>query len=88
MSNTAYQDLLQAISGIPKLPGAACRHQHALFEDPERVAEAITICETLCPSLRACREWSDTLRFNQIDGVIGGQHRIWVSHPSLAKGNP
>jgi Transcription factor WhiB len=82
MSALVYQNLLQALSCIPRLPGAACRNQHELFEDPDRAEEAITICQTCCPALEPCAEGADTLKHNQIDGVIAGQYRPWVSHPS------
>jgi hypothetical protein len=85
VSNTGWPELIGTIlRGVPALPGARCRQRPTLFEDPGRVDEAIAECQT-CPALQACADWAATLRFNQIDGVIGAEHRIWVSHPSLAR---
>jgi hypothetical protein len=69
--------------------GALCREHARLFDgdDDENAREAAELCGH-CPAREPCRAWADTLRHNQINGIIAGQHRGWVSHPSVArKGN-
>jgi hypothetical protein len=76
--------LFDALGAVPRLPGAACREQHELFDlldldDPDRAeieARALQICQTCCPALTACERWFDGLPARlQPTGVIGGQVR-------------
>jgi WhiB family transcriptional regulator, redox-sensing transcriptional regulator len=64
------------LRGTPKLPGALCRRRTELFDghNDEDTRAAAELCGR-CPARKPCREWADTLRHNQIDGVIAGQHR-------------
>lgn len=74
------------VRGTPKLPGALCRGHSDTFDgDDEETAEhAAAICRR-CPALQPCSEWSGTLPHNQAAGVLAGQYREWVSHPSVQK---
>lgn len=67
---TSWHDLLDAISGVPALPGARCRGRHHLFDprgdnEPVETAEqrhalAVDLCAG-CPALPACKTWCDSL---------------------------
>ncbi|MCA2248825.1 WhiB family transcriptional regulator [Mycobacterium intracellulare] len=79
-----WPELVGAIlRGVPKLPGALCRQRPGLFDgDGDETAEqAAELCRH-CPALRECGDWAATLRHNQANGVLAGQRREWVSHPS------
>lgn len=80
-----WPELVGAIlRGVPPLDGALCRNSDpTLFDgdDDEAVSRAAAICRR-CPALRECGDWADTLRYNQANGVLAGQRREWVSHPS------
>jgi hypothetical protein len=71
------------VRGTPKLPGALCRQRPELFDgdDEETARLAAAICQR-CPAFEPCRAWATTLRHNQRNGVLAGQHQPWVSHPS------
>src|SRR3954467_4152143 len=47
---------------------AACAGRPAMFDDPERVNEALRLCGR-CPVLVECRLWA---LLNAVDGVAGG----------------
>lgn len=87
----SWVELTAAIlSGVPKLSGALCRRRPGLFDANDEVTadHAAAICRR-CPALQACGEWAAGLRHNQSNGVIAGQLRPWVSHPSeLQKRQP
>ncbi|PND54444.1 hypothetical protein CRM90_27995 [Mycobacterium sp. ENV421] len=76
-------DLLDAVSAAPCLPGARCRGHHSIFdpaaqgEDPEvvaaRHAQAIGLCGR-CESLDRCEAWFLGLPKRQRpQGVIAGR---------------
>jgi len=81
---TAVLRLLAAVlDGLPRLPAAACRDQHTLF-DPRAEHEAPAVAEqrhrqaaalcTRCPALDDCRRWIDSLPpSRRPSGVIAGQ---------------
>ncbi|MCW2686152.1 MAG: hypothetical protein JWR37_1042, partial [Mycobacterium sp.] len=76
-------ELLDALAGVPRLPGALCRDRAALFDPPASSADdddveyaqgaALALCRR-CPSLAGCRVWFDNLpaRHRPL-GVIAGQ---------------
>jgi hypothetical protein len=61
---------------IPALPKALCRNHLDVFdsEDPEKVAEAVTIC-TRCPEFDSCAAWVATQPPRSLSGVIAGKNR-------------
>lgn len=67
----------------PALPRALCRDQPDLFDasDKDRLAEAIALCHR-CPDLAPCRAWIERQPDSAVSGVIAGELREWVSHPS------
>jgi WhiB family transcriptional regulator, redox-sensing transcriptional regulator len=71
------------LRGTPRLEGALCRRRPELFdaEDDEAASRAAAICSQ-CPERKPCGAWADTLRHNQVNGVLAGELRLWVSHPS------
>ncbi len=80
---SAIDQLLDAISAAPCLPGARCRHHSALFDpaadrEPADVVEArhtqaLTLCEH-CPSLARCEAWLDSLPTKKRPtGVVAGR---------------
>jgi hypothetical protein len=73
-----YAGLLGSLTGIPELPGAACRGEHALFEstNPYDIDDAEAICAR-CPALDAGEQWYATLpkRQRPTECVIAGQLR-------------
>ncbi|HME16033.1 MAG TPA: WhiB family transcriptional regulator [Mycobacterium sp.] len=74
------------LRGTPRLPGALCRQRAGLFDgdDNQDARDAAELCGH-CPAREPCSAWADTLRHNQINGVIAGQRREWVSHPSAIR---
>lgn len=74
------------VAGTPKLPGALCRQHPALFdgEDQESADRAAAICQH-CPAIEQCAAWAGGLKHNQAHGILAGEHRVWVSHPSVAR---
>lgn len=77
-------DLLAVVlADTPRLPGALCRERPGLFDgdDDESAAVAADLCGR-CPAREPCADWAATLRYDKIDGVIAGQRRTWLSHPS------
>lgn len=73
---STLDDLMAALGGIPRLPGARCRARHDMFDqydDPGIVEAAIAICHS-CPALPACKTWCDSLPPRQRPaGVVAGQ---------------
>jgi hypothetical protein len=71
-------DVLAAMSGTPKLHGAACRGRPEVFDlnehsDPELIERAKLVCGS-CPALPACREWVDGLPAHlRPSGVVAGR---------------
>ena len=74
------------LRGTPRLPGALCRDRSEIFDaaDEDTASRAAAICQH-CPALQACGKWADTLRHNQASGVLAGEFRQWVSHPSVGR---
>ena len=70
--------LLEAMRGIPKLEGAKCSGEWAVFDEtdnPEIVEYACHLCAS-CDALAACREWFDSLpRTRRPEGVVAGRLR-------------
>ncbi len=83
MNGGQLAQLFDALRGIPDLPGAACTGQSALFDIADQIdAEpAIAICGR-CPVLNRCREWARARPPNTLNGVVGCEIHVWVSHPS------
>jgi WhiB family transcriptional regulator, redox-sensing transcriptional regulator len=71
------------LRGTPRLPDALCRGRVELFDadDEETASRAAAVCRR-CPARQPCSAWANGLAHNQINGVIAGQFRQWVSHPS------
>jgi Transcription factor WhiB len=69
------------VRGTPRLPNALCRGRPELFDadDDETAAHAADVCHR-CPDRLPCAAWADTLRHNQINGVLAG--------PAPAVGQP
>lgn len=74
------------LSGVPKLPGALCRGHAELFDarTDEAASLAVGLCG-LCPSREPCAAWAAKLPHNGAHGVLAGERREWVSHPSQLK---
>jgi hypothetical protein len=70
----------------PPLPGALCRGRPELFDatDDDSRAEAVTLCWR-CPELARCQAWVTGLPDSAVSGVVAGELREWVSHPSLRR---
>lgn len=84
---TPWIELTVAVlRGTPRLPGALCTGRSELFDgDTDDTADrAAQLCRR-CPARAPCSDWADTLAHNQANGVLAGQHRQWVSHPSQAR---
>jgi hypothetical protein len=80
-----WEGLVAAIiAGSPRLRDAACRGRAGLFDSLEDADTAIAICGS-CPELAPCRRWANALAHDEIDGVVGGELRAWVSHPSRSR---
>lgn len=82
-----WVDLTAAIlRGTPRLPGALCRGRADLFDsDNDRDAlDAAELCGR-CPSREPCAAWAAGLRHDEAHGVLAGQHREWIAHPSLRR---
>ena len=82
ITGSALADLA---ASIPRLPEAACKGRHELFDAPAEDMEpviarrlestALVICQT-CPELEPCREWLDGLESHQQPyGVTAGMVR-------------
>lgn len=74
--------LLFSLSGVPSLPGAACRGLAPTFDDPDgnepapdvehRRTVALALCGQ-CSALTRCRQWLESLPANQRpSGVVAG----------------
>jgi hypothetical protein len=74
------------VAGTPRLPRALCQGEWDIFDGDtdETARQAAELCQH-CPELGPCREWSSRLAHNEANGILAGRHRIWVSHPSLAR---
>jgi len=72
------------LAGVPRLEGALCRQRAELFDgaDDQDARDAVELCAH-CPAREPCAAWADSLRHNQAHGVLAGQRRQWISHPSL-----
>lgn len=85
--STTWEGLASSLSGIPDLPGAACRGRCDLF-DPEREREpgqspedphdrhqlAKSICVNECPCMDACRSYVESLSPSKRPiGVVAGK---------------
>ena len=83
---TIVGDLIAALAGAPRLPGAACVGRAALFDPPEpgeapdaaqqRINTALALCNN-CPALARCAEWRGGLppRDRPV-GVVAGRLNI------------
>jgi hypothetical protein len=83
-SELDWIDLLGGIlKGTPSMTGAACKGQHRIWlsDDPALIEKAADICRTACPVFAQCSAWAQNLRHDEIDGVIGGEHREWHHRP-------
>ncbi|WP_459966435.1 WhiB family transcriptional regulator [Mycobacterium sp. MUNTM1] len=84
---SGWPELVGAIlRGVPSLPGALCRQRPELFDsdDGETASRAVAICRR-CPALQPCGAWAGALRHNEARGVLAGERREWVSHPSTIR---
>lgn len=84
---SGWPELVGAIlRGVPSLPGALCRSRPELFDahDDETAEQAAELCRR-CPALRECGAWAATLRHNEANGILAGDHYDWVSHPSALR---
>lgn len=80
------EELFDALSAAPPLPGARCRGQHALFDPPDgeqvnstdvqtRYAKALELCAD-CPALEPCDDWFKSLPMSKRpSGVVAGRVR-------------
>jgi hypothetical protein len=92
-------DLFAALGDIPRLPSAAaCVGRHELFDlrdldDPLRPqieAEAVLVCETVCPSATAaaCADWLDsTPPSRRPEGVVAARV-VRPPAPARPRGRP
>jgi hypothetical protein len=73
---STLDDLMAALAGTPRLPGALCRGESELFDqhdDPGVIEHAIAICHS-CPARADCERWVDSSRPGQRPhGVIAGR---------------
>jgi hypothetical protein len=78
--------LERVLAQSPPLPGALCRGRPELFDatDDDSRAEAVTLCWR-CPELARCQAWVTGLPDSAVSGVVAGELREWVSHPSLRR---
>ena len=82
-----WVELLAAVlRDTPRLPGALCRQRTELFDgdDAEDAHEAAELCGH-CPAREPCAAWAHTLAHNEAHGVLAGERREWVSHPSVRR---
>lgn len=90
-----FDQLLNAISCAPCLPGARCRGRHHLFdggplgEDPRvrqaRHEQALALCAG-CPSLEPCQTWHDSLPKRQRPpGVVAGRVNCANGRPAARR---
>jgi hypothetical protein len=73
---STIDDLMAALAGAPRLPGALCRGEADLFDqydDPATVDYCVDVCAS-CPARADCERWLDSLRPSQRPhGVIAGR---------------
>ena len=92
---TTFTDLLAALAGVPRLPGAKCRGRHALFDEARedealpdverRHRAALEVCAD-CPVLRLCADWIAALPpADRPGGVVAGQI---LPHPPARRRTP
>jgi hypothetical protein len=86
MSAPWIELLAAVLRDTPRLTGALCRERAELFDavdgsDAHRAAE---LCGR-CPAREPCTAWANTLAYNQAHGVLAGELREWVAHPSLRR---
>jgi WhiB family transcriptional regulator, redox-sensing transcriptional regulator len=86
MSAPWVEAVAAILRGTPKLPGALCRDRSELFDgdNEDTAGRAAAIC-LRCPARRPCGAWANRLAHNQAHGVLAGEYREWVSHPSVAR---
>jgi WhiB family transcriptional regulator, redox-sensing transcriptional regulator len=74
-------DLYAALTAIPRLPGAACRGRHHLFDPADTTnpdhdnlqAQALALCRQ-CPALAGCTAWFESLpKRHRPSGVVAGR---------------
>lgn len=81
--NDLYESLIDALAGIPSLPGARCLGRAADFDlepgsCPEAIEAAIHICQS-CPALTRCRDYVLSLPPSKRPrGVVGGELNTWT----------
>lgn len=85
-TGAGWIDLIAAVlrDGPPRLPDRLCGTDTAqLFDgtDEADVADAVELCGRCCHQTE-CREWSSTQSVKRVSGVVGGELREWVEHPS------
>jgi hypothetical protein len=87
--NDLYESLIDALAGIPSLPGALCRGRAADFDlepgsCPEAIEAAIHICES-CPVLTRCREYVDSLPpSRRPPGVVAGRLNTYTPRKKVS----
>jgi hypothetical protein len=69
-------ELLDDLAAVPRLPGAMCRDDPALFDlardHRNSRGRALTVCQS-CAALEQCREWVLTLEPDERPrGVVAG----------------
>lgn len=80
----SVDDLWDALAGIPRLPGAACRGRAEMFDqfvDPEVVEYCLLRCES-CGAKPECERWYLGLPQSQRPhGVVAGRvHKPRAHH--------
>jgi hypothetical protein len=70
-----FDGLLSALAGVPRLDGARCVGQHAMFDEydcPDTVAACVYVCDH-CAAKPACEDYLNGLRPSQRPfGVTAG----------------
>jgi hypothetical protein len=61
-----------------------CRPEVFDATDGNRRTEAIASCRR-CPKLARCQAWVASLRDSAVSGLVAGELRKWVSHPTLRR---
>lgn len=81
-----WVDLLAKVlrDGPPSLPNRLCNTDTATMFDgdnPADVDDAVATCNR-CSHIVECREWSRKQKPKALSGVVAGELREWVEHPS------
>src|SRR5271166_3319532 len=69
------EQFLQALIGVPRLPGALCKGLHELFDQQvgndrqEAEQTALSLCRR-CPALASCEAWFEGLPANMRPGGV------------------